>query len=52
MRDPNAVAKRLRAMRPPLVGRVDGDRVMLDLRTLPPERDGEVATILECAIPR
>jgi len=52
MRDPNAVAKRLRAMRPPLVGRVDGDRVMLDLRTLPPERDGEVATILERAIPR
>jgi len=47
MRDPNAYAKRLRALRPPLIGRVDGDRVLLDLRTLPPERDGDVATLIE-----
>ncbi len=47
MRDPNAYAKRLRAFRPPLIGRVDGDRVLLDLRTLPPERDDDVATLIE-----
>ncbi len=46
-RDPNAYAQRLRAQRPPLIGRVDGDRVLLDLRTLPPERDGDVATLIE-----
>jgi L-seryl-tRNA(Ser) seleniumtransferase len=45
----NAAAARLRRGTPPVVARVEGDRVLIDLRTIPPERDGELATALEAA---
>ncbi|MGV9773340.1 L-seryl-tRNA(Sec) selenium transferase [Streptosporangium sp. NPDC003464] len=32
----------LRTGEPPVVGRVEGGRLLLDLRTLPPDRDGDV----------
>ncbi|MEO7038806.1 MAG: L-seryl-tRNA(Sec) selenium transferase [Candidatus Elarobacter sp.] len=48
-RDANAAAGRLRRGAPPVVARVEGDRVLIDLRTIPPERDGELAAALEAA---
>lgn len=48
-RDANAAAERLRRGTPPVVARVEGDRVLIDLRTIPPERDGELAAALEAA---
>jgi len=47
--DPNAAAARLRLGETPVVARVDGDTVLLDLRTIPPGRDGELAAALEAA---
>ncbi|MDB5041311.1 MAG: selA [Candidatus Eremiobacteraeota bacterium] len=47
--DPNAAAERLRLGETPVVARVDGDVVLLDLRTIPPGRDGELAAALEAA---
>lgn len=44
--DANSYAARLRAARPPLIGRAVDDRVLLDLRTIPPQRDIDVASIL------
>ena len=44
--DANSYAARLRAARPPLIGRAVEDRVLLDLRTIPPERDADVSAIL------
>jgi L-seryl-tRNA(Ser) seleniumtransferase len=40
--DPNGLATRLRAHRPALVGRVEERSVLIDLRTVPPERDPAV----------
>ncbi len=48
-RDPNAAAARLRTGATPVVARVEGDRVVLDLRTVPAERDGELGAALEAA---
>ena len=45
----NAAAARLRAGDLPVVARADGDRVLIDLRTVPPERDGDLAAALEAA---
>ena len=45
----DAAAARLRRGTPPVVARVEGDRVLIDLRTIPPERDGDLATALEAA---
>jgi L-seryl-tRNA(Ser) seleniumtransferase len=45
----NAAAARLRRGTPPVVARVEDDRVLIDLRTIPPERDGELAAALEAA---
>jgi L-seryl-tRNA(Ser) seleniumtransferase len=45
----DAAAARLRCGAPPVVARVDGDRVLIDLRTIPPERDGDLAAALEAA---
>ena len=47
--DANAAAARLRRGEPPVVGRVEGDRVLIDLRAIAPERDGELASALETA---
>jgi L-seryl-tRNA(Ser) seleniumtransferase len=44
-----AAAARLRAGTPPVVARVEGERVLIDLRTIPPERDGDLAAALEAA---
>jgi L-seryl-tRNA(Ser) seleniumtransferase len=48
-RDANAAAARLRGGPVPVVARVEGERVVLDLRTVPEERDGELGTALEAA---
>jgi L-seryl-tRNA(Ser) seleniumtransferase len=45
----DAAAARLRRGSPPVVARVEGERVLIDLRTIPPERDGELAAALEAA---
>jgi L-seryl-tRNA(Ser) seleniumtransferase len=45
----DAAAARLRQGTPPVVARVDGDRVLIDLRTIPPERDGDLTAALEAA---
>ena len=37
---------RLRTLRPPIVARIDHDRVVLDLRTVLPEQDGQVVDAL------
>ncbi|MEA2689463.1 MAG: L-seryl-tRNA(Ser) seleniumtransferase, partial [Candidatus Eremiobacteraeota bacterium] len=42
----NAAAARLRGGTPPLIARVEDDRVLIDLRTIPPERDADMATAL------
>jgi len=44
--DANAGAGRLRRGTPPVVARVEGDRVLIDLRTIPPERDVELGDAL------
>jgi L-seryl-tRNA(Ser) seleniumtransferase len=41
---------RLRAAEPPVVGRITEGRVLLDLRTVRAERDGELASIIERAV--
>ncbi len=46
---PNTFAARLRAQRPPLVGRVEERAVLVDLRTLPPERDEDLITVIGAA---
>jgi L-seryl-tRNA(Ser) seleniumtransferase len=43
----DAAAARLRCGTPPLVARVDGERVLIDLRAIPPERDGDLTAALE-----
>jgi L-seryl-tRNA(Ser) seleniumtransferase len=44
------VLARLRAGDPPLVARVERDRVVVDLRTVPPEQDALVARALAAAL--
>ena len=41
---------RLRATEPPVIGRISEGRVLLDLRTVRPERDDELASIIEHAV--
>lgn len=36
---PNALAKQFRRYSPPIIGRVEDDDFLLDLRTIPPEKD-------------
>ena len=49
--DANAAAARLRGGAPPVVARVAGDRVLIDLRAIPSQRDGDVAAALRAAAP-
>jgi L-seryl-tRNA(Ser) seleniumtransferase len=42
-RDTDAFARRARTGRPALVGRVEGGHFLVDLRTIPPDRDEDVA---------
>ncbi len=45
----DAAAARLRRGSPPLVARAEGDALAIDLRTIPPERDGDVIRALASA---
>jgi L-seryl-tRNA(Ser) seleniumtransferase len=47
--DATALAARARASRPPLVARIAEDRVLIDVRTIPPERDEELIALLRAA---
>jgi L-seryl-tRNA(Ser) seleniumtransferase len=44
---PDSVLEGLRRWRTPIVARVENDRVLLDLRTVAPEQDGEIVAALE-----
>lgn len=43
---PDAITERLRALSPPVVARVEHDRVLLDLRSIQPEEDPAVTAAL------
>jgi L-seryl-tRNA(Ser) seleniumtransferase len=43
---PDALAGRLRSHRPPIVGRVDGEALLLDLRTVRSDQDAALADAL------
>jgi L-seryl-tRNA(Ser) seleniumtransferase len=45
----DAAAARLRRGTPPVVARADGDRVLIDLRTITPVRDEELLAALRSA---
>ncbi len=49
---PDALAARLRAGEPPVVGRIEDDRVLLDLRSVLPGQDGALRASLERALTR
>jgi L-seryl-tRNA(Ser) seleniumtransferase len=42
----DALESRLRGLDPPVVARIQDDRVLLDLRTIEPSEDGELTRIL------
>jgi len=46
----SALAAKLRRWRTPIIGRIADDRLLLELRTVPPELDDEIATALRAAI--
>jgi len=43
----DAIEARLRALDTPVIARIVDDRVTLDLRTVPPESDGQLAALLD-----
>jgi L-seryl-tRNA(Ser) seleniumtransferase len=45
--DAVALESRLRAMDPPIIARIEQDRVLLDLRTVPPEQDELLSSLLD-----
>ena len=47
---PDELARRLRAGSPPIVARIEDERVLLDPRTVPPERDAELADAVAAAL--
>lgn len=47
---PDALAARLRRADPPLIGRIEADRLLLDPRTVLPEQDDRLAAILKEAL--
>src|SRR5947209_456539 len=47
--DPDGLAVRLRRGDPPIIGRIDQGRLLLDLRTILPEQDELVRSLLACA---
>ena len=44
---PDGLEERLRALTPPLIVRIERDRVLLDLRTVRPDEDAQIAVLLE-----
>ena len=44
--DPTALAARLRRTDPPVIARLEDDRVLLDLRTVPPSQDAELVDLV------
>jgi L-seryl-tRNA(Ser) seleniumtransferase len=42
----DAIEERLRALEPPVIGRIENDRVVLDLRTVAPEQDAQLADLI------
>jgi L-seryl-tRNA(Ser) seleniumtransferase len=44
--DPTALAARLRRTDPPVIARIEDDRVLLDLRTVPPSQDAELVDLV------
>jgi L-seryl-tRNA(Ser) seleniumtransferase len=44
---PNALEDRLRRLTPPVIARIEGDRVLLDLRTVFPAQDAQLAALLD-----
>jgi L-seryl-tRNA(Ser) seleniumtransferase len=49
-RKPDALAAALRTGRPAVVGRIEDGRVLLDLRTIEPERDAELEAAIRSAV--
>jgi L-seryl-tRNA(Ser) seleniumtransferase len=47
---PRAVIDGLRTGEPPVIARIDAGRVVLDLRTVEPDRDGELAAAIRAAL--
>jgi L-seryl-tRNA(Ser) seleniumtransferase len=45
----DGLQRALRAGRPPLIARIDAGRVVLDLRTVPPDQDALVAGLVSSA---
>ena len=43
---PDALESRLRRLTPPVIARIEGDRVLLDLRTVQPDQDAQLAALL------
>ncbi len=50
--DAVANEKKLRAGEPPVIGRIEDDRLVLDLRTVFPEEDAEIKRALSTLIPK
>jgi L-seryl-tRNA(Ser) seleniumtransferase len=42
----DALAAQLRGLTPPIVARIERDRLVLDLRTVPPDQDQQLSTLL------
>jgi L-seryl-tRNA(Ser) seleniumtransferase len=42
----DALLTKLRGTTPPIIARIDNDRVVLDLRTVAPEHDDAIANVL------
>jgi L-seryl-tRNA(Ser) seleniumtransferase len=47
---PDALAKRLRGAEPPVIGRIDADRLLLDLRTILPEQDAVLERAVQSSV--
>jgi L-seryl-tRNA(Ser) seleniumtransferase len=48
----DAIEERLRGADPPLIARIENDRVVLDLRTVPPEMDAQLTELVATALRR
>ena len=46
---PDAIERDLRRLTPPVIARIENDRVLLDLRTIAPEEDAILAGLIRRA---